>query len=150
MIWHRDSGVGVVALATGGSHADRPIDPLAGVGFVAVVGVGALAVSSLLAGTLLCGSPSELAASYRNRFFRQMAFAEAPALLGVVVSFVVASPLPYLAGVLVALVGFVRLAPTDARLQRDQDALALQGCGQSLTSALAAPLPPSGHRMPPH
>lgn len=66
------------------------------------------------------------------------AFANAAALVGFVGFFLADTWWLYPLGAAFAVVGFVRLAPTQSNIQRDQEALNLSGCGQSLIQVLTS------------
>lgn len=113
---------------------------------VVAAGLVAYGVVSLIAPRLLerpldCSSDSTLVSGYRTRFFVRVAFAEAAALVGFVGVFLSGSAWMYALGASFAAVGFIRLAPSRRNLERDQDALNLQGCGRSLTGLLVVAKP---------
>jgi hypothetical protein len=80
-----------------------------------------------------------LAGSYRARFFLRAAFSESLALFGFAWAFVANAAWIYFVGLALTAIGFVRAAPTRAALERDQQQLAAQGCGESLVAALNRP-----------
>jgi F0F1-type ATP synthase membrane subunit c/vacuolar-type H+-ATPase subunit K len=103
---------------------------------VVLIGLAALTASSKIGGPLRCGTPVELVGRYRTRFFLRVAFAESAALFGFVAAFLCEDRNAYFAGMAVALVGFARLAPTGAHIERDQEQLRASGCPASLHDAL--------------
>lgn len=121
-------------LVSGDLESD--VDPLVAAGFTGLVGIGAQVVGRKVERPLTCGTPAEVAMSYRARFFLRLASSEIAALVGFALSMVAGSPLPYLAGLAVTAVGFARLAPTDAHLAADDEALRLGGCGTPLVESL--------------
>lgn len=129
-------GMVVLFLASGSSSENAMSSDVAAVG-VAGFGVISLIVPRLIERPLDCSDPGSLLASYRTRFFLRIAFADAAALVGFVGFFVASAWWLYPLGVAFAFVGFARLAPTQGNLQRDQEALNLSGCGQSLIQVLA-------------
>jgi hypothetical protein len=128
--------IGVTALY----FADSADDPLldTGPGTIAVLvlgGVGVVAARRMRG--LECGDAGALVGSYRTRFFIRLGSSEAAALEGFVVSLLTGSVVPYLAGLVIAAIGFAGVAPTRAALQRDQAELAAQGCAHDLAALLA-------------
>jgi hypothetical protein len=85
--------------------------------------VVSLIVPRLVQCPLDCTDPGALLATYWTRFFLRIAFADAAALVGFVLA---DSWWLYPLGAAFAFVGFVRLAPTERNLQRDQEALTSQ------------------------
>lgn len=81
-------------------------------------------------------SCDDLAGGYRTRMFLRIAFANSIALFGFVFAFTSMSNWLYYVGVLLAVPGFVRAAPTRQALIREQDELAARGCNHSLVAAL--------------
>ena len=124
--------VGLVSLEGG---PESPNAAVAIGGFV--VAVLAFAAQWVFDEKLDGTSDEQLAASYRRRFFRRIAFSEAPALIGFVYAFIYAG-WAYAVGLAFTTVGFVRAAPTARHLEADQDDLATQGCQRSLVRALRA------------
>ncbi len=108
----------------------------AAVGGVLAIGLVLQVVASGIRTQLGCGDERELVEGYRSRFFLRIALANVPMLLGVVASYAVGSMAPYLAGVVPAAIGFLRVAPTRANLARDQGTLTAQGCALQLAPLL--------------
>lgn len=109
-----------------------------------VVVPGLVAVPSVVAVAALVRRPLDLAAleaSFRQRFLLSIAVAELPALVGFVGAFVAGRPLAYLVGAVGSAVGFALLAPTRARLDREQDELVSRGSTVDLRAALRIPPP---------
>ena len=102
----------------------------------AVVGILLQVVGGVVERPLTCTDAVGLAASYRNRFFLRLAFAESAALVGFVLVVLSGNPAVYLVGAAVTAYGFARLAPTGDHLERDQEVLRDGGCGLSLEAAL--------------
>jgi hypothetical protein len=132
---------GVVLIGGVGAFVAATDDPALGVGMAAVivvaVGLGSLVLSSVIPATLDSSSAERLAATYKTRFFVRMAIAEAVALVGFVLMFMTGSVVPFLAALPFTAIGFARVAPTDANLQRDQDALNATGTMSDLRTALS-------------
>lgn len=105
-----------------------------------LVTVAPLSLSAipLMTGRLLgfCGGPVDLANAYTTILFVNIAFVEAAGVLGLVAAFIADALWPYLVGMAVALVGFVVIAPTRARIQRLDSRLSARGCDQSLRTGL--------------
>lgn len=111
--------------------------PAAGVAMgVAAIGVGTLFVPGVVQVPLNGSSPSALLGSYRARFFVHLAYAEAAALLGFIGVFMTGQWWIYLLGAVFTFLGFLRLAPTEPNLRRDQEELNEAGCGLSLHGLL--------------
>lgn len=104
-----------------------------------VLGAAAQVVPRVIRRPFDCSSDAALAVRYRTTFFLGLAFAETPALLGFVGSFLTRTTWMYLVGLPWTIVGLVTIAPTRGRIQRDQDELRLSGCGRSLIAALRGP-----------
>lgn len=103
---------------------------------VLLVGAASLGARRVLLRPLPCGSEAALATGYRQRFFLQIAVAEAAALVGFTGYILSSAGWIYPLGAFFTLIGFARLAPTARHLQQDQDDLRNQGCELSLVSAL--------------
>lgn len=103
---------------------------------VAAVGLATLAAPRLLARPLRCENESALADGYRQRFFLQIAFAEAAALVAFIGFIVSGAGWLYPVGALFSAIGFAKLAPTSGHLRQDQEDLRRRGCNVSLMSAL--------------
>lgn len=127
-------GVVVGILETTEGIGSTDVLPVAVV-VVAAVGLATLAAPLLLIRPLPCESESALAEGYRQRFFLQVAFAEAAALVGFIGFIVSGAGWLYPVGALFSAIGFARLAPTSGHLRQDQD-LRHRGCDVSLMSAL--------------
>lgn len=106
----------------------------------ALLAVGAVSLSFIpwMKRRLLncCGPPDELAQTYASTFFLGIAFAESPALLAFVATFLAEALWPYLVGMAVSFVGFGTLAPTATRIGRLDDSLSARGCPHSLRAGL--------------
>ena len=134
----------VLLLIGGGQVEDGPSPGPWGLG-LAAYGVAALGATRLIERPLACDSDMALANSYRTRFFVRLAFSESVALFGFVLVFMVGPVWLYLLGAAFTAVGFARLAPTRANLERDQEALQAAACGRSLVGALRGnPAQPGG------
>jgi hypothetical protein len=127
--------IGVAALLVSGD-LESDLDPLIAAGLTAAFGIGAQLVGRKVERPLTCGDGVELAAAYRARFFLRLGSSEIAALVGFALTMVAGSPLPYLVGLAVTGFGFARLAPTDAHLAADEQALQAAGCGTSLVESL--------------
>lgn len=130
-------GVVVLFLASGDSSENAMSPGIVAAG-VAGYGVISLFIPRLVERPLDCTDAEALLVSYRTRFFLRIALADAAALVGFAGSFLAETWWLYPLGASFALAGFVRLAPTRANLQRDQDALNLSGCGLSLVDVLTS------------
>lgn len=130
-------GLVVLFLAPGG-----PGDAAMSAGVVAIgvagYGVISLFIPRLFERPLDCADPQALLASYRTRFFLRIAFADAAALVGFVGFFLSDAWWLYPLGGVFATIGFARLAPTRRNLERDEEALHLTGCGESLLHVLTS------------
>jgi hypothetical protein len=115
--------------------------PVAG----AVVACGVLAqlAGAFVERPLDGSTAAALAAAYRTRFFVRVGLAESAALLGFVGFILTGAPAVYLAGSVMTLVGFTRLAPTRARLAADQQRLSSTGSAIRLVAALRGSIGPS-------
>jgi hypothetical protein len=110
---------------------------------LAIVVVAALAtpVARRFEATLDCASDVALVVSYRQRFFRRVAFAQVPALLAFVFTFLTGRWWLYTLGMVIGLLSMWAAAPTRAALRHDQERLDRQRCARSLVSALVHPRP---------
>lgn len=137
----------VVAIVTSGAgDGSLPVAP-------AAAGAGALALASVVAvrsfqRTLACAPPAAMVGAYRTRFLLRLAMCEAPALIAFVLSFLSASPVPYIVALPVSLAGMALAAPTAASLRAEDERLALSGCATSLHDALVGPTGPLGPTAP--
>ena len=131
-------GVVVLVLSADPAYSDETTVSAAAAG-VAAYGLFTLLLPSLIRRPLDCASAETLSQSYRTRFFLRLAFAESAALVGFVGVFLAERWWLYAIGVAFTSVGFARLAPTEASLSRDQDALSTAGCGLSLKEVLLEP-----------
>lgn len=127
-------GVGLRNIEPDGDMAPVPV----------AIGIALLAAAGQVAHrlgrpALDCSSDAALAKTYRMRFFFGVVAAEQPALFAFVGVFLTGERWVYLVGMACALVGLATVAPTRGRVRRDQEELALSGCGRSLLGALAAP-----------
>ncbi len=113
------------------SVEDPPFSPTAAALGVLAIGFVQVFVSWQFTRDLPCDIGG-LLGMYRTRFFLRIAFAEAAALIGFTLVFITGSLLPYLAGLIPAAVGFARLAPTRANLQREDERLRDRSCPHSL------------------
>jgi hypothetical protein len=128
-------GVFLLLFDLGGSN-DGSIEVSTAIVVVGLSGIAALVAARAISRPLNCTSPSTLVGSYRSRFFLRLAFSEFSMLLGFVLVFFSANPLPYFVGAACTALGFAWLAPTKANLARDQEQLVTAGCGIDLVSAL--------------
>jgi hypothetical protein len=103
---------------------------------VGVVNVFVVSPSLVRKQPLDGSSPGKLLATYRTRFFLQVAFAESAALFGFVAFFVANEWWVYPASLVSAFTGFARLAPTRANLAKDQASLRSSGSNLSLVRVL--------------
>jgi hypothetical protein len=104
---------------------------------VVVLGVVGLVARERFEGHLDCLGDRQLAASYRERFFRRIAFAQTASLAGFAGFVLTSRWWLYPLGTIFTVVGYARLAPTVAHLSDDQVALGAGGCDRSLVAALA-------------
>jgi hypothetical protein len=91
---------------------------------------------------LPCGDVDALRAAFVTSVLLGAAFAETPALVGFVATFLVGAPWPALAGAVVAGLLLWLVAPSDREVARREAALVAAGCGTSLTAALQPPAEP--------
>lgn len=113
------------------------------VAVVAAVGLLGLAIAEGFGKRpLATASEAELAGSYRHRFFVQTTSAQLPAFAGFAATVFGGRWTVYLVGFALSMVGFARLAPTVARLKREQQQLSAVGCRLSLVAALRRPRRP--------
>jgi hypothetical protein len=130
---------GVAVVVASGDDGAAGLSPAVGAAVVAAVGVAGWLLSPRLGGRLDCSSAERLVRTYRSRFMVRLAVAEAASLVAFVMVLLTYEPLIYLLGLAFSAAGFARVAPTAGRLARDQDALAISGCAQSLVAVLGAP-----------
>jgi hypothetical protein len=135
-------GVVTAVIASGPSESDGPSASVVAAA-VAALGVISLIVPRLFERPLDCTTDAALVTGYRTRFFLRIAIAEAAALLGFVGALVAGEAWIYALGAAFTAVGFARLAPSRRNLDREQEALNLQGCGRSLLSLLLTAGPQS-------
>ena len=118
-------------------NSNASLSGTAAVAIAVVFGVVALVLIRLYGDRPLdCTNGPSLASSYRTRFFLRLAFAEGAAMLGFVLSFIAATPWPYLAALPFTAIGFAWAAPTRGRLAHDQQRLSSAGCTRDLVAAL--------------
>ncbi|MGH9113709.1 MAG: hypothetical protein ACRDZN_15635 [Acidimicrobiales bacterium] len=125
-------GIVVGLLADGGTRSS--MSGQSGALLVTAVGAVTVLLARFVPRPLNCHSDASLAGSYRSRFF--LAFAQGAALCGFVAFFLTANPAMYPLALIFSAAGYVSLAPTAARLDADQQALGIGGCGRSLVLAL--------------
>ena len=83
-----------------------------------------------------CRNDDTLARSYRGDVLKRGAVAEAATLVGYAGSLATGDVAPYVAGAACSLLALSRIAPTAAKLARDQQTLTAAGCPRSLIGAL--------------
>jgi len=132
---------GVILPIVGAGTGSASAAPFAGL--IVAAGVASVAVPRAIERPLDCSSEAKLVAAYRVRFFLRAAFAQTVALFGFVGAFVTDAVWLYYLSLVLAAVGFARLAPTTRNLDRDQQALSAGGCSLSLIAALTRMEPPS-------
>lgn len=130
-------GVVVLFLTAGDPPENAPSTGLV-LAAVAALGFLGFVAPQVVVAPLDCSSDATLVGGYRTRFFLRLAFAESAALVGFVGALLTGAPWPYLVGAAITAVGFARLAPTDANLAAEQDALATAGCPRDLRHALVS------------
>lgn len=86
-------------------------------------------------------SQASLSASYRGRCIIRAAVAEGASLAGLVAALVAVQLWAVPLTVLVTVYGWVRAAPTEAAIRRDDERLQSQGSPTSLTATLWSPTP---------
>jgi hypothetical protein len=131
--------VGVVVLflwQSGDGQPDGGMDATVTVLLVLLVGLAGQVAAQRVPPPLPGDDAGQLVAAYRVRFFLRVAFSESAALIGFVGFFLSGNPVSYLAGLAVALVGFVRLAPTRAHLEWEDEAMRARGCPHTIYQAL--------------
>ena len=131
-------GVVVAVIAEGVDADSGRISSTVAAGGIMAFGLASLVLVRLIEPRLDCTSDSSLIVSYRNRFFLRVALAEAVALLGFAAVFLTGDAWLYPLGGAITAIGFLRLAPTERNLERDQDTLNEQGCGRSLRAVLGS------------
>jgi hypothetical protein len=104
---------------------------------IVVIGLACLLAARLLERPLDGSSDASLLASYRSRFFIWVGLGEAPFFLGLAAVAVTGWFWPCLVGAALAVLGYVRIAPTARALARDQERLNATGNSRSLVGALA-------------
>lgn len=129
----------VVAMLDATGDPTGLFDPVPAAVVVVVVGVVTVVVRRVARRALPCASPSAMAAAYRTRFFLEIAFAEAAALIGFAAFMVTGAGWLYALGAVFSAAGFARLAPTTAHLRRDEEELRRRGCALGLVAALREP-----------
>ena len=129
-------GVVVLVLFAGETQGEPSISTGVAVGGTFAIGLALVVMSWSLLRALPCDDLGRLIGAYRSRFFLRIALAEASTLIGFAASLLAESPLPYVAGLVPAAIGFARLAPTAANLRREDDALLARGCPHSLYRTL--------------
>lgn len=102
---------------------------------VAALGIGSWGIVSRPL-RLDCAADEALARSYRAQFFRRVASADASTVVGYVGAILTGDIAPYVVGAVCSLLALSRIAPTAAKLARDQQALTASGCPRSLIGAL--------------
>jgi F0F1-type ATP synthase membrane subunit c/vacuolar-type H+-ATPase subunit K len=111
--------------------------PLPWFAVLAVMAVMSIVAARAVEKPLDCSSPTNLAGSYRTRFFLRLAFADTVALFGFTFAFLGGSIWIYYAGAVFTLIRFwTGIAPTEAALENDQRLLNERGCTLSLMAAL--------------
>jgi len=110
--------------------------PALAIGIIAVEAGVSLVAQRVAMPPLNGASDALLVASYRTRFFLRSALSESIALVAFAVAVALGPWWSYYPGMALALVALARVAPTAARLARDQDELSAGGCLRSLVSAL--------------
>lgn len=131
-------GIGVV-VAVLGDLTKEPDFAQRSIAVVVAAGLASLLAQRLFLRPLDCTSAKTLADTYRQRFFKRLAYSESVALIAFVMDIVWGPWWVYYVGAAFTLVGFANLAPTLRHLQLDQDQLSLTGCELSLTAALRTP-----------
>jgi len=109
---------------------------------VIAAGVGVnLLISWILGRPLVTTNAQALATSWRSRTFIGIGCAESPALIGFAGPLIAEDARVYVLGLLFALYGFWRIAPSHGNLARDQEHISVMGSSLDLTAALMAPGP---------
>jgi hypothetical protein len=139
------SFVVVPVLAAGmDSDPEDGLDPTVLAAGVFVLGVVMYVVARLVSRPdrfRACRSSTEVLGMFRVQFILQLALAETSMLVGLVAFFLTGSVVPYVVGAAWTALGFLRIAPTQRRLQHLQDEIALQGCQYQLLDVLQSPGP---------
>ena len=113
--------------------------PAVSVAIVVITGILAQVVQRVNSTPLDCTSAKTLAATYWTRFFLRTALSESTALIAFALGIALGPWWVFFIGAAFAAIGFAQLAPTKRNLLRDQDALSLRGCAESLVAALRQP-----------
>lgn len=122
-------------------------DPGAVPWLVSAVGVASLAaVEWSKRRPLDTSSEAALAATYRAYWFMGLAFAQSAGTFGFVGAIVTGRWWVFAVGFAFSVVGWIAIAPTDAALQRKEDALAAAGVPYSLRQSLRDTVPPASSR----
>lgn len=131
------AGIGVVVLYLDAGDTE-PGSMSTDVVLAGLLAIGALSLVApdLVRQPLDCTTDETLAGSYRSRFFLRIAWAQSVALIGFVGFFLSGEAWLYPVGCAFTVMGFIRLAPTDVRLEAEQERLTQLGCPRSLRAAL--------------
>jgi hypothetical protein len=135
-------GLIVAAITTSTGPTKHPLAAFNVAVALCLVGVALLIGERLIERPLDCTTPARLAAAYRSRFFLRLAYAHAAALFGFVGFLLTDRGWLYPLGAAFALIGYLRLAPTHAKLTKDQALLSQSGCALDLIEVLGRTPPP--------
>jgi hypothetical protein len=105
-------------------------------GMLALGLVGLLGAAWVRQRRLTCGESDAVTGQWRTLSFLGIAFAETPALLGFIATFLAEALWPYLVGLAFSSVAFTLIAPTRSEIARQDERLARTGCPTSLRAAL--------------
>jgi F0F1-type ATP synthase membrane subunit c/vacuolar-type H+-ATPase subunit K len=131
-----------VVLAVMGGLPNGPVVPWLPI--LIAIAAASVVVQRVAHKPLDCSSDTALAGSYRSRFFVNIAVNEAVVLFGFVFTLIGGPAWIYLVGAAFSLDRlWTVVAPTQAALARDQEALNARGCTLSLVQALRSAPPPT-------
>jgi hypothetical protein len=128
-------GVVVAVLEAGDAVEPTVSTPAAALGVLGA-GVLLLIASRTVPPAIDCRDPATVVRSFQARFIVRLALTEAPVLVGFVGYLLGRSPVAYLLGAAISVVGFVFAAPSDANLEREQVRLDRTGCSHRLVDLL--------------
>lgn len=133
---------------TSGTRVPEP-SPVAGAvaAGVLLLGTAALGIGELLGRRVVRADRGELLNVYRTTFFLRVAAAEVPALIAFAATFIFGARWLYPIGLLAALPGFVRLAPSTSNLLRLDEARRREGRPGSVFELLTGPATPSAPEL---
>lgn len=118
-------------------HGDVPVLAIV----LALWGVACMIGARIVERPLDPTTDASLLASYRTRFFVWVWFGECPLFASILLLVLSGAMWLYVIGLVPAVIAYVRLAPTEAHLARDQAAVNRSGHPRSVKAALASITP---------